>query len=57
MSLIDTLTTSIFVPQCGLWLKKNQHWILWIIGDIISVPLYIYKGLFFTSIQYLILLL
>ena len=34
--------------------RKIEHWILWIIGDIISVPLYIYKGLYFTSIQYLI---
>ena len=55
VSLIDTLTTAIFCS--AMWFmarRKIEHWILWIIGDIISVPLYIYKGIFFTSIQYLI---
>jgi nicotinamide mononucleotide transporter len=40
----------------GMWLmaqKKIENWIFWIIGDIISVPLYFYKGLTFTaSFQY-----
>ncbi len=52
---VDTITTSIFFV--GMWLmakKKLENWIYWIIGDIISVPLYFYKGLTFTSIQYLI---
>mgnify|MGYP001157146369 FL=1 len=55
VSSIDTLTTAIFCS--AMWFmarRKIEHWILWIIGDIISVPLYIYKGLYFTSIQYLI---
>ena len=55
ISSIDTLTTAIFCS--AMWFmarRKIEHWILWIIGDIISVPLYIYKGLYFTSIQYLI---
>ncbi|WP_276168263.1 nicotinamide riboside transporter PnuC [Zobellia alginiliquefaciens] len=50
---IDTLTTAIFFV--GMWLmakKKLENWIYWIIGDIISVPLYWYKGLIFTSLQY-----
>ena len=33
--------------------RKIEHWILWIVGDIISIPLYFHKGLYFTSIQYL----
>ncbi|MDR9401638.1 MAG: nicotinamide riboside transporter PnuC [Psychroflexus sp.] len=52
---IDVLTTGIFFV--GMWLmakKKVENWIFWIIGDIISVPLYIFKGLLFTSFQYLI---
>ena len=52
---VDTLTTAIFFV--GMWLmarKKLENWILWIIGDIISVPLYIYKGLVFSSLQYFI---
>lgn len=50
---VDTLTTSIFFV--GMWLmakKKIENWIYWIIGDIVSVPLYWYKGLIFTSLQF-----
>ncbi len=52
---VDTLTTAIFFV--GMWLmakKKIEHWLYWIVGDIISVPLYLYKGYTFTSLQYLI---
>jgi nicotinamide mononucleotide transporter len=50
----DTLTTGIFFV--GMWLmarRKLENWIFWIIGDIISVPLYFYKGFTFTSFQFL----
>ena len=53
-SYIDNLTTAIFFV--GMWLmakRKIENWIFWIIGDIISVPLYLYKGFTFTSFQYL----
>lgn len=52
---VDTLTTAIFFV--GMWLmakKKLENWIYWIIGDIISIPLYLYKGLVFTSFQFLL---
>lgn len=52
-SHVDALTTAIFFV--GMWLmakKKLENWTYWIIGDIISVPLYLYKGLIFTAIQY-----
>ena len=52
---IDNLTTAIFFV--GLWLMANrkiESWFFWILGDVISVPLYLYKGLTFTSLQYLI---
>ncbi len=52
---VDTVTTAIFFV--GMWLmakRKIENWIYWIIGDIISVPLYFYKGFTFTSFQYLI---
>lgn len=52
---IDTVTTAIFFV--GMWLmakKKLENWIFWILGDIISVPLYLYKGLVFSSFQYLL---
>ncbi|WP_054852114.1 nicotinamide riboside transporter PnuC [Olleya sp. ITB9] len=54
VAYIDTITTAIFFV--GMWLmakRKIENWILWIIGDIISVPLYFYKGFTFTSFQYL----
>ena len=54
-SYIDNITTAIFFV--GMWLmakRKIENWIFWIIGDLISVPLYFYKGLIFTSLQYLI---
>ncbi|HPW98783.1 MAG TPA: nicotinamide riboside transporter PnuC [Flavobacterium sp.] len=52
---IDTLTTGIFFAAMWLMAKRKiENWILWIIGDIISIPLYFYKGYTFTSIQYII---
>ena len=54
-SYIDNITTAIFFV--GMWLmakRKIENWIFWIIADIISIPLYFYKGLTFTSLQYLI---
>ena len=50
----DTITTAIFFV--GMWLmakRKIENWLFWIVGNIISVPLYFYKGLTFTSLQYL----
>jgi len=52
---LDTFTTGIFFV--GMWLmakRKIENWIYWIVGDIISAPLYFYKGFTFTSFQYLI---
>ncbi|MCM5661834.1 nicotinamide riboside transporter PnuC [Galbibacter mesophilus] len=55
VSYVDILTTAIFFV--GMWLmakKKLENWVYWIVGDLISVPLYLYKGLAFTSLQYLL---
>lgn len=52
---VDTFTTAIFFV--GMWLmarKKLENWIFWIVGDLISVPLYFYKGLTLTSFQFLL---
>jgi nicotinamide mononucleotide transporter len=52
---VDTLLTAIFFV--GMWLmakRKLENWIFWIVGDIISIPLYFAKGYTFTSFQYLI---
>ncbi len=52
---IDIFTSGIFFT--GMWymaLKKIENWTLWIIGDIIAVPLFAYRGLGMLSLQYLI---
>jgi len=54
VAYVDTITTATFFV--GMWLmarRKIENWIYWIIGDIISIPLYFYKGFTFTSFQYL----
>jgi len=51
----DALTTAIFMVGMFLMaLKKVENWIYWIVGDLISIPLYFSKHLYFTSIQFLI---
>ena len=34
--------------------RKIENWIVWIIADIISVPLYFYKGLTVSSLQFIV---
>ena len=55
---LDTFTSAIFFT--AMWLmanKKIEHWIFWIIGNLISIPLYFVKGLGFSSIQFTIFLI
>ena len=50
---VDTFTTALFFV--GMWLmakRKIENWIFWIVGDLISIPLYFYKGLTLTSLQF-----
>ncbi|RMZ59804.1 nicotinamide riboside transporter PnuC [Chryseobacterium nematophagum] len=52
---LDVVTTSIFLV--GMWFMAKQrieNWIFWIIGDIICIPMMIFKGLGITSVQYLV---
>ena len=52
---VDTLTTAIFFVGMGLMARRKiEHWLFWILGDIISIPLYFFKGLTLTSLQYVI---
>jgi len=52
---IDIFASGIFFTAMGFMaLKKIENWTLWIIGDIIVVPLYAYRGLGMLSLQYLI---
>lgn len=56
--ILDSLTTAIFIV--GMWLqtlKKIENWLYWIVGDLIVIPLFLYKDLALTGIQFLIFLL
>ena len=52
---IDIFTSGIFFT--AMWFmanKKLENWTLWIFADIITVPLYAYRGWGMLSLQYLI---
>lgn len=52
---LDIFTTSLFLV--GMWFmakRRIENWIFWIIADIICIPMFIYKGLGITSLQYLV---
>ena len=52
---IDIFTSGLFFT--AMWLmaiKKIENWTLWIIADIITVPLYAYRSWGMLSLQYLI---
>ncbi|MCE1166690.1 MAG: nicotinamide riboside transporter PnuC [Sphingobacteriia bacterium] len=53
----DAFTTAIFIA--AMWMqaeKKVESWLLWIVGDLISVPLYFSVNMAFTSFQYMVFL-
>lgn len=52
---IDIFTSGIFFT--AMWymaLKKLENWTLWIFADVITVPLYAYRGWGMLSFQYII---
>ncbi len=52
---VDIFTSGIFFT--AMWymaLKKLENWTLWILADIITVPLYAYRGWGMLSLQYII---
>ena len=52
---IDIITSGIFFT--GMYymaLKKIENWTLWIIGDIVSIPLYAYRGYGILAVQFAI---
>jgi nicotinamide mononucleotide transporter len=51
----DAITTAIYIV--GMWLlawKKIENWVAWIAGDIISIGLFAYEKLYFSSFQFLV---
>lgn len=56
VSYIDMLTTGIFFA--GMWLmarRKLEHWLVLLVGNVVSIPLYFYKGYTFSALLYLFL--
>ena len=55
VNYIDIFTSGVFFT--AMWFmanKKVENWTLWIFADIITIPLYAYRGLGMLSLQYLI---
>jgi nicotinamide mononucleotide transporter len=54
---LDTFTTG--AAFAAMWMmanKKIESWVLWIVVNIVSIPLYFVKGFGFTGIQYFVFL-
>ncbi|MEM6640459.1 MAG: nicotinamide riboside transporter PnuC [Pseudomonadota bacterium] len=53
----DALTTTLSVMASLLMLKKIiENWVLWIVMDLIAIPIYVLKGLYVTAGLYVIFL-
>lgn len=58
MAYIDAFTTSTsLVAQYLLAKKYLQNWWFWIVVDIVAIPLYVYKGLYFFAFLFFVYLL
>ncbi|UYW00820.1 nicotinamide riboside transporter PnuC [Flavobacterium agricola] len=56
ITYLDLFTTAVFFT--AMWymaLKKLESWLLWTIGNIIVIPLFIYRDLILLALQYVIL--
>ena len=55
---LDSITTALSLTAMLLLARRKlENWIFWILADIIYIPLFIYKGLYITSVQYFIFLI
>lgn len=50
------LTTTSLIAQWMMTRKILENWILWIIADVVYVPMFVYKELYPTAIQYTLFL-
>ncbi|WP_185862970.1 nicotinamide riboside transporter PnuC [Blattabacterium cuenoti] len=55
---MDVLTTGLFFSgMYQMAMKKVENWIFWIVGNLISVPIYFLKGLILTGFLFIFLAL
>ena len=55
---LDSITTALSLTGMLLLARRKlENWIYWIIADIIYIPLYMYKELYPTSLQFFIFLI
>jgi nicotinamide mononucleotide transporter len=51
----DSFTTALSIVATWMLAKKIiEHWIIWILVDLVSLVLYVYKGLYPTSVMFII---
>ena len=51
----DAFTTAASITATWMLAKKYiDHWLIWIVVDLVSSALYFYKGLYFTILLYLV---
>lgn len=54
---LDSITTAFSLTAMLLLARRKlENWIYWILADIIYIPLFIYKELYVTSLQYFVFL-
>ena len=57
INYVDSIVTSFFLLAMYLMARmKIENWYFWILGNLLSIPLFIYKGYGITALQYLIFL-
>ncbi|MHC5309065.1 nicotinamide riboside transporter PnuC [Myroides sp. LJL116] len=55
VNYVDLFTSGIFfTAMYYMALKKIENWVLWLIGNLISIPLYAYRGLGIIACQFII---
>jgi nicotinamide mononucleotide transporter len=51
----DSFTTALAIVATWMLSRKMiEHWYLWVLANLVSVALYIYKGLYPTTVLYLV---